>query len=161
MNKNPQESIESTTVHEQFESAKIARDYEVALDEAHRSASQGKFLASHVLGILQGGYTEGRAKMGDFPHRYPKTYNNKLDVNSVVLATNAQLKADKQDVVVGVYNTSYDGPEKLNVVVESIDGIEQPTSSNYDTSKAWAEDRSAYRVEERRKAANSLPSSAK
>lgn len=128
-NKTPKGSEIST----RYEEAKLSNDKIEAEKLAYKSEAQGQYLADHVLGMLEDGKTEDRAKVGRFPRRYPDHMDNK----TVTLATNAALKERDADVKVGIYNAAigdYDGISNT-VVVTHIDGEKIPTSKLYDMRK--------------------------
>jgi len=110
--------------------AKLIKDKIEAEGLAYKSEAQGQFLAGHVLGMLENGKTEDRAKVGRFTKRYP--YD--MDQETVTLATNASLKEREADIKVDVYNSAYDGVEN-RVAVTKIDGEDVPTSELYNLWK--------------------------
>lgn len=132
MNKNPQESAPT---NEQFNTVQNIND---ALEMAHKSARQGKVLASHVIKMAEAGITEDRAKLGNFPKSYP--YFD-VDTESVTMATNAELKSEGKDTIVDVWDSSIgtglgasrmlDPVYRLSVTAKKIDGVEQPVSDDY------------------------------
>ena len=100
---------------------------------AYKNERQGQILASHVLDLLDEGKMEGRAKVGQFPRRFPSN----LDRQSVTAATNGALKERNADVRADVFNADDDtyGGVTNTVAVTHIDGEKIPTSKSYDRLK--------------------------